>query len=77
MTIRLRIAELRAAKAWTKEELSERAGVSRATIIRVEADPPPSRVDLPVLERLAAAFDVEPGFLLVRVGEEKRARGRS
>lgn len=68
MPIRYRIAELRRAKGWTQHQLVEISGVSRATVTRLEReDLPPMRIDMDVLERLAEAFEVEPGFLLVKV----------
>ena len=67
MSLRFRVAELRRAKGWTQQMLAEEAGVSRATIIRLEdADEPPLRIDMAVLEKLAEAFAVEPGFLIAR-----------
>ncbi len=58
-----RVAELRKARGWTQEELAERAGVGRVTIARIESGKN-RRVDLDVLERLAAAFDVGAGYLI-------------
>ncbi len=58
-----RVAELRKARGWTQEELAERAGVGRVTIARIESGRN-RRVDLDVLERLAGAFEVGPGYLI-------------
>ena len=49
----------------TQGELAERAGVRRATVNRVE-NAAPTSIDLRVLDQLATALGVEPGFLLVR-----------
>lgn len=77
MTIRLRVAELRGAKGWTQQELATAAGVSRATVMRVEsAERPPTRLDFDVLEKLADALGIEPGFLIVRIGPRKRRAAR-
>jgi transcriptional regulator with XRE-family HTH domain len=68
MTIRFRVAELRRAKGWTQQQLADAAAVSRMTVIRLESDEsPPTRMDMDVLEKLAEVFEVEPGFLLVKV----------
>lgn len=53
-------------------ELAERAGVTRATVNRLENRRPAS-IDLMVLEKLAGALGVEPGLLIVR--EWKGGRG--
>lgn len=72
--IRLRVRELREAQGWTQEELALRAGSMRiATISALENDRV-GRVELSVVERLAEAFGVEPGFLFIREG--KPARGK-
>jgi transcriptional regulator with XRE-family HTH domain len=63
--IRVRLAELRAAKNWTLDELAEASGVSRATIIRLEQGHT-TRVDFDVLDKLATALDIAPGFMLVQ-----------
>lgn len=70
--LKLRVAELRAERGWTQEELADRAGVSRATIIRIESDKN-RRADFEVLEKLAAAFNVTPGSL-IRAVDAKRKR---
>jgi transcriptional regulator with XRE-family HTH domain len=63
--IRLRLADLRDANHWTIDELAEKSGVSRATIIRLEQGHT-TRVDFDVLDKLATALDVAPGYLLVQ-----------
>ena len=63
--IHLRIRELRRAQGWSQEELGKRAEVRQATISRLETEAPTS-INLTVLDRIAAALEVEPGFLLVR-----------
>jgi transcriptional regulator with XRE-family HTH domain len=62
--LQLRVKELRKLKDWTQEELAERSGVGRVTIARMEAGQT-TRVEFDVLEKLAAAFDVAPGYLIV------------
>lgn len=64
--IQLRIQELRIAKGWTQGQLATAAGVTRATVNRLENQRPAS-IDFAVLEKLAAAFNVDPGYLIVRV----------
>ena len=71
--IRLRVAELRQAKGWTQKELAERAGIARHTVMRVESETN-RRLDFDVLEKLAAAFDVDAAYLIVT---EPKKRGRA
>jgi transcriptional regulator with XRE-family HTH domain len=49
----------------TQAELADRAVVRRATVSRIE-NSHISAIDMDVLERLADALGVEPGFLVVR-----------
>ena len=65
MSLGTRIKELRVAKAWTIDELAIRSGVSRDTIIRLEARST-RQVHFDVLDKLATAFEVDPGLLLFR-----------
>ena len=61
----LRVRDLREALGLTQAELAERAGVRRATVNRIE-NAKVTAIDLEVLEKLADALGVEPGFILVR-----------
>ena len=63
--VTLRVRQLREALGLTQGELAERAGVRRATVNRIE-NAVPASIDLRVLDQLATALGVEPGFLLVR-----------
>ena len=57
-----RLKEIRLRRALSQRELSKRAGVSRVTIVRLEAggeDPFPSTV-----RKLADALNVEPDALM-------------
>jgi transcriptional regulator with XRE-family HTH domain len=67
--ITTRVKALREALGWTQAELSERSGVPIQTISRWENDRVDS-YDRDVLEKLANALGVEPGFLLVREPDE-------
>ena len=71
----LRVRQLREALGLTQAELAERAGVRRATVNRIE-NARVTAIDLEVLERLADALRVEPGFILVRApgGTTSKAR---
>ena len=69
----VRIRELREAKGMTQGQLADAAGVTRATVNRLE-NGRPSSIDFDVLERLAGVFEVEPGFLIVR---DSTKRGRT
>ena len=61
----IRIRELREALGLTQAELAARAGVRRATVNRIE-NARVTAIDLEVLEKLADALRVEPGFIIVR-----------
>ena len=61
----LRVRELREALGITQAELADRAGVRRATINRIE-NAHVTAIDLEVLEKIADALRVEPGFIVVR-----------
>lgn len=68
----LRVKELREAKGLTQLELATRAKVRQATLSAIENEQTKG-VDFDVLERLAKALDVDPGFLVARSGR----RGKS
>ena len=61
----LRIKEIRQVKGWTQTELARRAGIRRATVNRIE-NARVKAIDLEVLEKLAKALDVDPGYLIVK-----------
>lgn len=61
----LRVRELREALGLTQAELAARAGVRRATVNRIENTRVTS-IDLEVLEKLADALNVDPGFIITR-----------
>jgi transcriptional regulator with XRE-family HTH domain len=62
--LRIQIRELREAKGWTQGQLAEHAGVTRATVNRLENGRTQS-IDFDVLERRARALRVAPGVLIV------------
>lgn len=64
----LRIKDLREARGWSQAELARQAGVRQATLSAIENELT-SGVDFDVLNRLAKALEVDPGFLLVRRGK--------
>ena len=70
--LRLRVKELREALGLSQAELAERANVRRATVNRIE-NAHVTAIDMDVLERLAEALGVEPGFLVVRVAGPRKA----
>lgn len=74
MPITFRVRELREAKGWTAAHLAEVAGIRPATLSAIETGQT-AAVYLDVLDRLAAALEVDPGFLLRRVDEPKK-RGK-
>jgi transcriptional regulator with XRE-family HTH domain len=73
MALVIRVRELREAKGWTQAELAREAKVRPSTLVEIEKGRT-SRIDLAVLERLADALDVAPGFLIAR--EAKRGKGK-
>lgn len=62
-----RIKQLREAKKWTQDDLAEAAGIHRVTIAKYEAGKVEPKSTS--LSRLAAALDVDAGFLLGEVDE--------
>ena len=66
---------MREALGLTQAELAERAGVRRATVNRIE-NARVTAIDLQVLERLADALRVEPGFILVRAAGSATSKAR-
>jgi len=69
----LRLKQLREARKLTQLQLAELAGVSRATVNRLEQRPP-RLIDVDALEALAAALEVDPSYLLIWVPLPKRHR---
>ncbi len=63
--IRLRLRELREAKGWSQVRLADEASTRQATISDLENNRA-KRIELDLIERLAAALGVEPGDLIVR-----------
>jgi transcriptional regulator with XRE-family HTH domain len=63
-TVTFRVRELREARGWSQRDLAERAGVRQATVHQLEAGKT-SRVDLDTLARLANAFGVDAGYLII------------
>ena len=64
--IGLRIKELRTAKGWSQAELARQAGIRRATVNRLENVAEIKSLDMSVLEKLATALQVDPGYLIVK-----------
>lgn len=71
----LRVRELREALGLTQAELAERARIRRATVNRIE-NARVTAIDLDVLEKLADALGVEPGFIIVRSSGETGSKPR-
>jgi transcriptional regulator with XRE-family HTH domain len=55
-------------KGWSQVELGKRAGVRQATISHLESGNAKA-VDLTVLEKIAKALGVAPGYLIVKQGK--------
>jgi DNA-binding Xre family transcriptional regulator len=72
--IRVRVRELREALNLTQEQLAERAGGVRVATISALENGRVGRVELRILEQLAGALGVEPGFLIVREPESRPKR---
>ncbi len=52
-------------RGWSQAELAVRAGVRQATVSNIESGRL-KRLDLEVLDKLASALEVDPGYLIVR-----------
>lgn len=63
--IHIRIREARESRGWTQGELAKRAGITQATVSRIETGKVAS-LDLDVFEKLAAALEVHPATLIER-----------
>ena len=74
--LRIRLRELRESLSLTQAQLAKQAGVRRATVNRIE-NARVVAIDLAVLERLAKALNVEPGFLIVREPKAPSSHRRS
>ncbi|MFD2172093.1 helix-turn-helix transcriptional regulator [Tumebacillus lipolyticus] len=66
--MRTLIKEMRIERGWTQEELSERVGVSRQTIISLEAGK--YKASLVLAHKLAQAFDCAIENLFIFEGDE-------
>jgi transcriptional regulator with XRE-family HTH domain len=75
MTIYIRVRELRLALGLSQAELAARARTRRATVSRLE-NSRVTAIDLDILEKLADALGVEPGFLLSRAPAPVSIHGR-
>jgi transcriptional regulator with XRE-family HTH domain len=63
--ITLRVREIRDALGWSQDRLADEAGVTQATVSRIERGESTS-IDLDVLDKLARALRVDPAVLFVR-----------
>ena len=66
--IYVRLRETREARGWTQQQLAEKAGVTRATVSRIEGGKVAS-LDLEVFDKLAKALEVHPSTLIERKDE--------
>lgn len=71
MALVIRVQELREAKGWSQAELARRAKVRPNTLVDIERGDV-RRIGLDVLERLADALEVDPGFLIKRADKKRR-----
>lgn len=69
--ITIRTQELREALGWSQAELAKRAGVRQASISAIETGQT-SGIDFALLEGLADALGVDPGFLVGRASSDGR-----
>ena len=60
--LRLELSRQRAARGWTYDELAERTGINRRTLVAIETGERQGRLDS--WHRIAQAMDVEIGDLL-------------
>lgn len=75
MALVIRLRPLRKQAGLTQDELAKRANVTQSTISALELGKT-TRVDLPILERVAAALGVSPLALLVLEVSHKHGRRR-
>jgi transcriptional regulator with XRE-family HTH domain len=73
MTLFIRVEELREAKGWNQAELARRAKVRPSTLVDIEKGRT-KRIDLAVLERLAKALGVAPGYLIADTPPKRRGK---
>jgi transcriptional regulator with XRE-family HTH domain len=65
--MRVRLREVRLSKLLTQEEVARRAGLSEATVNRLETGATEARIS--TVRKLAAALEVDPSALIVAGGE--------
>jgi DNA-binding Xre family transcriptional regulator len=63
--ITLRVREIRDAIGWSQDRLATEAGVTQATVSRLERGES-SSIDLDVLDKISRALRVDPALLFVR-----------
>lgn len=61
----MRLRALREVRGWSQAELARRSGVNQAVISRLESGTTQA-ISFPNLEKLAAALECDPGYLIVR-----------
>ena len=66
--IYIRLRETREARGWTQQQLADKAGVTRATVSRIEGGKVAS-LDLEVFDKLAKALEVHPAALIEKKDE--------
>lgn len=71
--VQLRVRELRQALGLTQAQLADTAGVRRATVNRIE-NHRVTAIDLVVVEKLAGALGVDPGFLFQKTAPSATPR---
>ncbi len=64
--MRIRLREVRLAKLLTQEEVAQRAGLSEATVNRIETGSHEARIS--TVRKLAAALEVDPTVLIIASG---------
>ena len=63
--ITLRVREIRDAIGWSQDRLATEAGVTQATVSRLERGESTS-IDLDVLDKISRALRVDPAILFMR-----------
>ena len=72
--IRWRIPELLRLRGWSAYRLAQETGLTMPAASRLAKGEPVQRIDAATLDKLCAAFQVQPGELLEWVSDKRKRR---